>query len=162
MKEQLPDVFFYLKKLKVHGALLIWKQKRTKANKWRPNYLALRSEFSPYWTSGTYLMSPCCCSLVSENKEKWLMLPCYCYIIYTSNLFLWLITGLVRYIGKVKRCGRRSYERFKAVSVKLCKVSMYITWRKICIKYNFFQGWSFVLALLSAAGFPSASVDLCP
>lgn len=60
-------------------------------------------------------MSPCCCSLVSENKEKWLMLPCYCYIIYTSNLFLWLITGLVRYIGNVKRCGRSYKSVYKTV-----------------------------------------------
>jgi len=68
------------------------------------------------------------------------MLPCYCYIIYTSNLFLWLITGLVRYIVNVKRCGRSSYERVKPVSVKLYKLYMYIIWKKICIKYNFLQG----------------------
>lgn len=110
----------YLQKLKVRGALLIWKQKRTKANKWRPNYLALRSEFSPYWTSGTSLMSPGCCSLVSENKAKWVMLPCYCYIIYTSHLFLWLITGLVKYIGNVKRCGVGR----DSVSVNLCRVAV--------------------------------------
>lgn len=118
-KEQLP-VSFYLQKLKVRGALLIWKQKRTKPNKWRPNYLTLRSEFSPHWTSGTYLMSPGCCSLVSENKAKWLMLPRYCYIIYTSHLFLWLITGLVKYIGNVKRCRVRR----DSVSVNLCRMAV--------------------------------------
>lgn len=124
---------FYLQKLRVRGALLIWKQKRTKANKWRPNYLTLRSEFSPYWTSGTYLMSPGCCSLVSENKAKWLMLPCYCYIIYTSHLFLWLITGLVKYIGNVKRWRVRR----DSVSVNLCRMSVRIH-REICVKNNFF------------------------
>lgn len=146
---------FYLQKLRVRGALLIWKQKRTKANKWRPNYLTLRSEFSPYWTSGTYLMSPGCCSLVSENKAKWLMLPCYCYIIYTSHLFLWLITGLVKYIGNVKRCRVRR----DSVSVNLCRMSVGDPEGNLCKEQISFQGWSLEFTPLCAAS-PSAGTQV--
>lgn len=92
-------------------------------------------------------MSPGCCSLVSENKAKWLMLPCYCYIIYTSHLFLWLITGLVKYIGNVKRCGVRR----DSVSVNLCRMSVGIQ-REICVKNGSFQGWSLEFTPLCAAG----------
>lgn len=96
------------------------------------------------------------------------MLPCYCYIIYTSNLFLWLITGLVRYIGNGdvyngKEMWQKDLQEIQMVVCKTVqKISVSTSCRKISIKHDCFQGWSFVLTPQSVAGFHSASVGLCP